>query len=75
MKIHELAKDKEEDYERLAKDLHLDITGEVEMLINEDSPVGSRQIVQKTNTGSKGQMSCRAFTFSDLTSFTPKVDS
>lgn len=42
IKIHDLAKDKEEDYERLAKDLNLEITDEIEMLLNEDSPIGSR---------------------------------
>ena len=61
MKIHELARDKEEDYEMLAKDLNLDITDEVEMLLNEDSPIGSRQIVQKSGKGSK----YKSFTFSD----------
>ena len=71
MKIHELAKDKEEDYEMLAKELNLEITDEIEMLLNEDSPIGSRQIVQKTSDLSKH----RQFTFSDLTSFTPKLDS
>ena len=48
MKIHEMAKDKEEDYEMLAKELNLEITDEIEMLLNEDSPIGSRQIVQKS---------------------------
>ena len=71
MKIHELAKDKEEDYEMLAKELNLEITDDIEMLLNEDSPIGSRQIVQKTGDFSKH----RQFTFSDLTSFTPKIDS
>ena len=71
MKIHELARDKEEDYEMLAKDLNLDITDEVEMLLNEDSPIGARQIIQKTDKSNK----YRPLTFSDLTSFTPKIDS
>ena len=55
----------------LAKELHLEITDDIEMLLNEDSPIGSRQIVQKSGDFSKH----RQFTFSDLTSFTPKLDS
>lgn len=47
IKIHQQAADKVEDYDLLALELELDIKEDADMLIDQDSPTGTRQILKK----------------------------
>jgi len=47
IKIHQLAAEKEEDYDLLAKELELDISAEADNLLNDSSPDASRQVLQR----------------------------
>ena len=68
MKVHQLASEKEEDYDLLAKELNLDIEADAEAMISENSPTGSRQILRKYNI----KHEYVPLSFSDLTTPTPR---
>lgn len=67
IKIHQQSADKVEDYDLLAMELELDINEDADMLIDQDSPTGTRQILRKYNI--KDQKI--PISFSDMTTPTP----
>ena len=67
IKIHQMAADKKEDYDMLADELDLDIEKDALQVIDDGSPVGTRQIVRKFNV----KQEYVPLTFSDLTAPTP----
>ena len=52
LKIHQLAAEKEADFEAIAKDLGLDIEGMALHIVSEPSPTNRRQTVRKVNAPS-----------------------